>query len=35
VADVACTMIAERDFDEWGMQYWPEFNDAVLGALSR
>jgi len=34
VADVACAMIAEREFDEWGMQYWPVFNDAVLSALS-
>ena len=35
VADAACVMIAEREFDEWGMQYWPVFNDAVLAALSR
>jgi hypothetical protein len=28
-------MFAEREFTEWGMQYWPVFNDAVLAALSR
>ena len=35
VADAACVMFAEREFTEWGMQYWPVFNDAVLTALSR
>ena len=23
-------MLADREFDEWGMQYWPEFNDLVV-----
>ncbi len=35
VADVACVMCSERDFNEWGMQYWPAFNDAVLAGLGR
>jgi CubicO group peptidase (beta-lactamase class C family) len=35
VADVACVMIAEREFDEWGMDLWPTFNDAVLSCLGR
>lgn len=35
VADAACVMIAEREFDEWGMQYWPAFNDEVLRCLGR
>lgn len=34
VVDVACVMLAHREFDEWGMQYWPTFNDAVLAACS-
>jgi CubicO group peptidase (beta-lactamase class C family) len=35
VADVACVMLAEHEFDKWGMQSWPAFNNAVLNALSR
>ena len=35
VADVACVMLAERTFTEWGMEYWPSFNDAVLAEASR
>ena len=35
VADVACVMLAEREFDEWGMEYWPTFNDAVLACAER
>ncbi len=35
VADCACVMLAEKEFDEWGMQYWPVFNDAVLKAIGR
>lgn len=34
VVDVACVMLANREFDEWGMTYWPAFNDAVLAACS-
>ncbi len=35
VADVACAMLSEREFDEWGLAYWPAFNDAVLTSLGR
>lgn len=35
VADCACVMLAELDFDEWGMTHWPTFNDAVLAAIGR
>jgi CubicO group peptidase (beta-lactamase class C family) len=30
VADVACVMLSNREFTDWGMEYWPAFNDAVL-----
>jgi len=30
VADVACVMLSNREFTEWGMEYWPVFNEAVL-----
>lgn len=32
LANVACVMLAHREFDEWGMQCWPQFSDAVLAA---
>lgn len=35
VADVSCVMLAEREFDEWGMEYWPAFSDSVLSCLGR
>lgn len=35
VADVACVMLAEREFDEWGAEYWPAFSTAVLAACAR
>lgn len=35
VADVACAMLAEKEFDEWGLNYWPAFNDEVLASLGR
>lgn len=35
VADVSCVMLAEREFEEWGMEYWPAFNDSVLSCLGR
>ena len=35
VADVACAMLAEKEFDEWGLTYWPAFNDEILAALGR
>ena len=30
--DVACVMLADRDFDEWGLASWPPFSDAVVAA---
>ena len=30
VADVACVMLSNREFTEWGLEHWPTFNDAVL-----
>jgi CubicO group peptidase (beta-lactamase class C family) len=35
VADCACVMLAEKEFDEWGMAFWPTFNDAVVAAVGR
>lgn len=35
VADCACVMLAEKEFDDWGMAHWPAFNDAVLAAIGR
>lgn len=35
VADVACVMLSEREFDEWGLAHWPGFSDAVLEGLGR
>lgn len=34
VADVACVMLAERDFSSWGLIRWPPFSDAVLEACA-
>ena len=30
VVDVACVLVAEREFDEWGAAHWPGFSTAVL-----
>lgn len=35
VADVACVMLSETEFDEWGLDHWPVFSDAVLAGLGR
>ena len=35
VADVACVMLAEREFDEWGMEHWPGFSTAILQSARR
>ena len=35
VADIACVMIAELDFDQWGATLWPPFSDTVLSCLGR
>jgi CubicO group peptidase (beta-lactamase class C family) len=35
VANVTCFALTNREFDEWAMQYWPEFGQAVLNELGR
>lgn len=35
VADVACVMLSNREFTEWGLDHWPDFNEAVLFEASR
>lgn len=35
VADVACVMLSSREFTEWGLDYWPVFNEAVLNEACR
>ena len=35
LADVACAVLTEREFDEWALAHWPEFSDAVLNEFSR
>ncbi len=35
LADIACVMLSDGEFSQWGMQYWPTFNDAVLTAYAR
>jgi CubicO group peptidase (beta-lactamase class C family) len=35
VADVACVMLSETEFDTWGLDHWPPFSDAVLTDLGR
>jgi CubicO group peptidase (beta-lactamase class C family) len=31
---VACVVLTTREFDEWAMEVWPTFSDAVLGELA-
>lgn len=35
VADVACMMLSETEFDTWGLAHWPAFSDTVLASLGR
>lgn len=35
VADAACVMLSETEFDLWGLAHWPAFSDAVLAGLGR
>lgn len=30
VADVGCVMLSDLGFDDWGLTYWPTFNDAIV-----
>ena len=31
-ADLACVALSDREFDDWALQAWPRFSDAVLSA---
>jgi CubicO group peptidase (beta-lactamase class C family) len=35
IADVACAVVGDRDFDSWALTHWPEFSSAVLSELSQ
>ncbi|MGA0709446.1 MAG: hypothetical protein ACO3O7_01990 [Ilumatobacteraceae bacterium] len=35
VAHVAAFSLANREFDEWAMESWPTFSDAILDELGR
>lgn len=35
VADVACAVLTECEFDQWGLEHWPGFSDAVLADRGR
>ncbi len=30
VADIGCVMLSDLGFDDWGLTYWPPFNDAIV-----
>jgi CubicO group peptidase (beta-lactamase class C family) len=33
-ADLACVALSDREFDDWALQAWPRFSDAVLASAS-
>jgi len=35
LANVACCALADREFGDWALTYWPIFGDAVLAELGR
>lgn len=35
VADVACAVLTDRNFDQWAMTHWPVFSSSVLEELGR
>lgn len=35
ITDVACAVLADREFDEWALAHWPEFSSAVLAEFAR
>jgi len=35
IADVACAVLTDREFDQWALTHWPEFSTAVLRELAR
>jgi hypothetical protein len=34
-ARIACASLADRDFDQWAKQAWPQLSDDVLAAHAR
>jgi CubicO group peptidase (beta-lactamase class C family) len=35
IADVACAVLTDREFDQWALTHWPEFSSAVLRDVVR
>jgi CubicO group peptidase (beta-lactamase class C family) len=35
IADVACAVLTDREFDQWALAHWPEFSSAVLRDVAR
>jgi CubicO group peptidase (beta-lactamase class C family) len=35
LADVACAVLTNREFDEWALAHWPEFSTAVIDETRR
>jgi CubicO group peptidase (beta-lactamase class C family) len=35
LADVACAVLTDREFDEWALAHWPEFSTAVIDETRR
>lgn len=35
IADVACAVLTDQNFDKWALAHWPEFSSAVLNELAR
>jgi CubicO group peptidase (beta-lactamase class C family) len=35
IADVACAVLTDREFDAWALAHWPEFSSAVLADYAR
>ena len=35
LADVACAVLTDREFDDWALAHWPEFSTAVIDETRR
>jgi hypothetical protein len=35
LADVACAVLTDREFDDWALHHWPQFSSAVLAQVAR
>jgi CubicO group peptidase (beta-lactamase class C family) len=35
LADVACAVLTDREFDDWALHHWPQFSSAVLAQFAR